>query len=240
MTPAAPQRVLVTGGTTGIGAAIAERLLASGSHVFIVGRDEDTLRSAMTRMSALPGRIDGINADLAYEDGVYQTFAAVRKQLGGLDALVCNAGIAADGINDMDDESWRYAIQVNLMGYLACVRASMPLFGATGRIVLVGSLSAEEREKDSSVYVATKSGVRGFAEALRKEVSEHGLHVALIEPGSVKTEMHDGSEEELEAKVAAEEMLRPEDVAECVDFVLTRPQRCDVVELRVRPHRESE
>jgi NADP-dependent 3-hydroxy acid dehydrogenase YdfG len=97
-------------------------------------------------------------------------------------------------------------------------------------------MSADVREQGSSVYVATKSGIQGFSEALRKEVNRDGIKVTLIEPGSVGTDMQQPSPEEQRQKEEKGEMLRAEDIAACVYYCLIQPQRCDVVEVRIRPH----
>lgn len=238
MNSLAGQRVVVTGGTTGIGLAIAADVARLGARVFIVGRDPNDLSGAMAYVAKSGASIDGINADTSSREGVDVLFAAISEKMGGIDIIVCNAAIAADDISTMDDDDWRYAIEVNLNGYLACVKRAIEMFPERAQIVMIGSMSAEVREKGSSVYVAAKAGIQGFAASLRKEVNERGIRVVLIEPGSVQTDMASGSQAEKDKKVGDEEMLLPQDIAECVTFVLTRPWRCDVVELRVRPHRQ--
>jgi NADP-dependent 3-hydroxy acid dehydrogenase YdfG len=109
-----------------------------------------------------------------------------------------------------------------------------------GHIVNIGSMSADVREKDSSVYVATKAGIQGFSEALRKEVNALGIKVTLIEPGAVGTDMQDQySPEEQRERIEQMKMLRSEDIAACVLYTITQPKRCDVVTLQIRPHLQS-
>jgi NADP-dependent 3-hydroxy acid dehydrogenase YdfG len=109
-----------------------------------------------------------------------------------------------------------------------------------GHIVNIGSMSADVREEDSSVYVATKAGIQGFSEALRKEVNPLGIKVTLIEPGAVGTDMQSQySPEEQREKIEKMEMLRAEDIAACVLYTITQPKRCDVVALQIRPHLQS-
>jgi NADP-dependent 3-hydroxy acid dehydrogenase YdfG len=107
-----------------------------------------------------------------------------------------------------------------------------------GHIIHVGSMSADVREKNSSVYVATKSAVQGFTEALRKEVNEMGIKVSLIEPGSVGTDMQEETPQEQRQKQARGEMLTAEDIARCVEYCLVQPARCDVVVVQIRPHKQ--
>jgi NADP-dependent 3-hydroxy acid dehydrogenase YdfG len=99
-------------------------------------------------------------------------------------------------------------------------------------------MSADVREEEGNVYVATKAGVQGFSAALRKIANKRGLHVHLVEPGAVATPLHGLDESELASKRALGEMLTPEEIAECVAFILTRSGVCDIVSLQVRPHRQ--
>ena len=101
-----------------------------------------------------------------------------------------------------------------------------------GHIVNIGSMSADVREKGSSVYVTTKAAIQGFSEALRKEVNPLGIKVTLIEPGSVGTDMQPESPAEQRQKEEKMEMLKAEDLAACVLYTITQPKRCDVVTLR--------
>jgi NADP-dependent 3-hydroxy acid dehydrogenase YdfG len=105
----------------------------------------------------------------------------------------------------------------------------------SGYIINIGSMSAEALHKGTSVYVATKSGVRGFSASLRKEANELDIRVTLIEPGSVGSDMQEESADEQREKIEKMEMLKAEDIAASVLYVLTQPQRCDVVELKIRP-----
>ena len=96
-------------------------------------------------------------------------------------------------------------------------------------------MSADVREKDSSVYVGTKAGIQGFSEALRKEVNPHGIKVTLIEPGAVDTPMQRKTAADKARRVRAMEMIEPKDVAECIVFALSQPKRVDIVSMQVRP-----
>jgi NADP-dependent 3-hydroxy acid dehydrogenase YdfG len=107
--------------------------------------------------------------------------------------------------------------------------------GSGGHIVMIGSMSADVREKGSAVYVATKSGIQGFSASLRKEANEAGVGVSLIEPGSVGTDMVDESPAEQALQQEKLEMLTAEDIGRCVLFVLIQPERCEIVSLQVRP-----
>jgi NADP-dependent 3-hydroxy acid dehydrogenase YdfG len=136
-------------------------------------------------------------------------------------------------------DDWEYTVKTNLLGYMACTHeATLRMEGKNGHIVNIGSMSADGREAGSSVYVATKAGVQGFTEALRKELNPKGIKVSLIEPGSVGTDMPSETEEEQREKEENGEMLKAEDVAACVLYTLCQPQRCDIVLVQIRPHKQ--
>lgn len=229
------KRVIVTGGTTGIGRALVEQLARDGARVVTVGRDEAALKEALARVADLPGEVHGVAADLGSREGVERLFAAADEALGGLDALVSNAALGAEPIDEMDEEDWRYVVEVNLVGAMSATRAALQRLGDGGQIVVVGSISSEIHAPGESVYSATKAGLQAFVETLRKEVAERGIRVSLIQPGTVGTDMQEASSEEQREKIAAHEMLCAEDIAEAIGFVLARPPRVDVVTLRVEP-----
>lgn len=226
------KRILVTGGTTGIGRALVALLVKEGARVATLGRDPDALREVI---DAGQGAVTGIAADIGTREGVERVFAHVDAELGGLDAIVSNAALGADPIDEMADEDWRYVVEVNLVGAMAAVRAAMQRLNAGGQIVIVGSISAEIHAPGESVYSATKAGLQAFAETLRKEVAPRGLRVTLIEPGTVGTDMQEASSDEQRDKIARTEMLAAEDIAETIAFALSRPDRVDIVTLRVEP-----
>ena len=229
------KRVVVTGGTTGIGRAIVRSLASQGARVVTLGRDENALKDALDAMADLPGEVHGIAADLATREGVERLFAEADARLGGVDALVSNAALGAEPIDEMADDDWRYVVEVNLVAAMAATRAALARLGKGGQIVIVGSISAEIHAPGESVYSATKAGLQGFAETLRKEVEERGLRVTLVEPGTTGSDMQKASDDEQREEIAKARMLRAEDVAEAVDFILSRPPRVDVVTLRLEP-----
>jgi len=233
--------VLVTGGTTGIGRATALLLAAHGARVIIFGRHEQELNDAMDscREANVAGQVQGLIADSSSQTDIQRVFAAVDKQLNGLDILVNNAALAYQSILEGSYEDWQYIVNTNLLGYMACAHEAVKRMRANGNghIVNIGSMSADVREKNSSVYVATKAGIQGFSEALRKEVNPLGIKVTLIEPGAVGTDMQAAvPPEEQRRKAAQMEMLKAEDIAACVLYALSQPPRCDVVTVQIRPH----
>jgi NADP-dependent 3-hydroxy acid dehydrogenase YdfG len=123
------------------------------------------------------------------------------------------------------------------VGYIACAREAVSrMKGRGGHIVNVGSMSADLREEENSVYVATKAAIQAFSGSLRKTVNPEGIRVTLIEPGKVATDMVGMDDGRKEALIDEQKMLRPEDVADCVLYCLERPRRCEIVGVQIRPH----
>lgn len=227
--------ILVTGGTTGIGRAIAMKLADHGGKLFIFGRHATELKDGLAAIEAR-GKVDGMTADQADHDDVVAVFESARKACGRLHVVIANAAVGAESVVDMDDEDWRYVADANFAGYLDVAKQAVAAFGDEGGdLVLIGSVSGEEPSKGESVYAATKAGIAGFAAALRKEVAEKDIRVILVEPGAVGSDMQDSSPAEQRKKIAAHEMLKAEDVADLVAFVLTRPRRCTITQVRIEP-----
>ncbi|AWH86597.1 oxidoreductase [Flavobacterium album] len=231
------KKILITGGTTGIGRAAALLLARLGAHVMIAGLDGQHLEDALKDLHKdAKGQVYGVIADLSTEEGINTLFSAVDGNFDKLDILVNNAALSAGNVEDGSYTEWQRVVSTNLMSYIACSAEALERMEGDGHIVNVGSMSADVREETGTVYVATKSGIQGFSEALRKEVNKSGIKVTLIEPGAVDTDMQEQSTEEKLKKIEALEMLTADDIAMSVLYCLSQPKRCDVVELKVRPH----
>ncbi|RVU00310.1 SDR family oxidoreductase [Mucilaginibacter limnophilus] len=232
--------VVITGGTTGIGRATAILLASLGANVLIAGRNEQHLEDTLESVKGeeLKGQLNGIIADLATEEGISKLFTEADSQLGRLDVMINNAALAFQGVADGSYTDWEEIVHTNVLGYIACSRMALDRMKENGKghIVNIGSMSADVREKDSSVYVATKSAIQGFSESFRKEVNELGIKVSLIEPGAVGTDMQPVSVEDQRKNEEKGEMMIAEDIAEAVLYTLIQADRCDVVELKLRPH----
>jgi NADP-dependent 3-hydroxy acid dehydrogenase YdfG len=237
----AHKRVLITGGTTGIGRATALLMAAQRARVFIFGRHKKELDDAMRDLTHVSQEVYGITADTANPDDVRRVFKEADAKLGCLDVFINNAALAAEGLLDMKFEDWEYVVRANLTGYMHCAQEAAQRMKQQGggHIINIGSMSADVREADSSVYVATKAGIQGFSEALRKELNRHKIKVTLIEPGSVGTDMQEETPDEQRQKQDKCEMLKSEDIARAIAYCITQPARCDVVVLQIRPHQQS-
>lgn len=234
------KRILISGGTTGIGRATAIMLASQGARIMIFGRHRQPLDETMEAINSMDIETDcfGMVADVADQKDINRIFDMVDSQFKGLDILVNNAALPYESILEGAYPDWQYIINTNLLGYMACSNEAVKRMKAntTSHIVNIGSISADERGKNSSVYVATKAGIQGFNESLRKEVNEFGIKVSLIEPGLVGSDMIKEDSDEQRKKIAAMEMLKAEDIAVSVLYCLSQPQRCDIITLQLRPH----
>jgi len=237
------KRILLTGGTAGIGRATALLLLEIGCHVTVIGRDASKLDELIfeTSRANYTGILRGILVDITDEPALNLVLQSYLKTNGCPDVLINNAGIGYDSVLKKERVSLEYLVRTNLWSYMwlsGRIAQQMIDLGIEGDIVNVGSLSANTRDKDSSAYVATKSGIQGFTESFRKEVNPHNIRVTLIEPGAVGTDMQPtrpDEEHELQQKL---EMLKPEDIAQVVLFALQQPRRINISEIRVKPLRQ--
>ncbi|MDP5200337.1 SDR family oxidoreductase [Flavobacterium sp. DG2-3] len=233
------KRILITGGTTGIGKAIADSLVSLEARVFIFGRDvEDFTKTFDEIKSKYPNsNLYGFTADVTRKEDLQKIFEAVDKELGGLDILINNAALPASGLTEVKLEDWQYILDTNISGYLAFAQEAATRMSAekSGHIINIGSMSAETNEPTSTVYVATKAAIRGFSAALRKELNPLGIKVSLIEPGAVTSDMQPGTKAQHQQKIDKMEMLEAEDIAMSVLFTLSQPKRCDIVTMQIRP-----
>ena len=231
------KRILVTGGTTGIGRATVALLAREGARVLTFGRHQPELDEALAEARGSRGSAEGVTADTATQDGVRTVFAALDERLGGIDMLVTCAALGAEPMHEMEEDEWRYVIETNLVGAMACARQAIlrMMESGGGHLLFVGSISAEIKAEGESVYSATKAGLQAFAETLRKEVADKNIKVTVIQPGSVATSMQSSNEGEQREAIASHRMLYAEEIAEAIHFALTRSERADVVNLRIEP-----
>jgi NAD(P)-dependent dehydrogenase (short-subunit alcohol dehydrogenase family) len=235
------KRVAITGGTTGIGRAIAVLLASEGAKVFVCGRNAQHLDDALARIREV-GEGDGITAELAEPDTVRSFFEQAAAKLGGLDVAVINAAIAADGLSEMSETDLHYAIAVDFTGYLLSAHAAAEHLSGKGDIVLIGSMSAHVLGPSSTVYAGIKYGIQGFAEAFRREMGPKNIKVSLVEPGLTGSDMQEPETppEKQREKIKQEMSLRAEDIAVGVHYILTQPNRAVVQQLTIAPRNQGE
>lgn len=234
------KRIVITGGTTGIGKAIADLLVSLGGRVFIFGRDETDFYHAMDdiKTKSSKGEIYGETADITRKEDIKRIWERIDKVLGGIDILINNAALPAGGIIEGEYEDWKYILETNVLGYITFAKEAVNRMKEqkSGHIVNIGSMSAEAKEKTGVIYVATKTAIRGFSTALRKEINPLGIKVSHIEPGAVTSDMQPDPKEIQKEKIKEMKMLEAEDIAMSVLFCLSQPKRCDIVSMQVRPH----
>jgi NAD(P)-dependent dehydrogenase (short-subunit alcohol dehydrogenase family) len=218
--------VLVTGGASGLGAAVAEAIRDEGGTPVVLDIKEPDDGLAFARV------------DLARARETEEAVRRIAEERGGLDAVVTAAGIDACGdLGDVDGEAWDRVVAVNLLGTAAVVRAALPyLERSHGRIVTVASTLGVRALPAATAYCASKFGVVGFTRALAAETGDR-VGVTLLLPGGMQTPFFDGRPEEF--KPAPDQHLnRPEDVAQTVVFALRQPPGCELRELLVAPATE--
>lgn len=232
------RRVVVTGGTTGIGRAIAVLLASEGAKLFVCGRTPQHLGDALARIREV-GEGDGINVDLTKRDDVRGFFDAATEYLGGIDVAVVNAAVPAEALADTGDADLDYQIAADFTSYLTTTKAAIDRMQAGSDIILIGSMSAVSQSGGNSIYVAAKSGIEGFAHSLRQELAERDIKVGLIEPGFTGADFQypeyppDKQVEMINDHV----MLRAEDIAVAAHFMLTQSRRTAVSLMRVETRR---
>lgn len=242
--PLIGRKAVVTGGTTGIGRAIAVLLASEGVRVFICGRDPDHLEDALVRIREV-GEGHGTAADVSDPEQLRRFFQEAKEYLGAIDIAVINAAISAESLSTMSEAEVRYAVATDFTAYLVSAHAAQEAM--SGReddpadIVLIGSMSAHVLGPGSTVYAGIKAGIAGFAEALRRELGSKGTKVSLVEPGKTGADMQypDIPAAKQRQMIHEETMLRAEDIAVGVHYLLTQPRRAVVQQLTIAPRKQG-
>lgn len=239
---------LVTGASSGIGAATARRLARQGAAMAVLARRPDRLEQLRAEIEADGGRVLAIEADITERA---QAVAAVDRtvaELGRLDVVVNNAGAMLNGpIVDAPMEEWERMLAVNVNGLLYVSHAALPhlLRAADAEprrvtdLVNVSSIAGRFANRGAGVYNLTKFGVNAFTESLRQEVTKRHVRVSVVEPGVVGTELFGHQRAEIrdyyDRFFEGVEKLEADDVADAIEYIVTRPRRVSVNEVMVRP-----
>jgi NAD(P)-dependent dehydrogenase (short-subunit alcohol dehydrogenase family) len=224
----------VTGGSRGIGLAIARALAAGGAHVAVSGRSDTHLSSARKRIeSAGPGSVETFQADMKDHAAVTRAIDAAAARFGGLDILVNNAGVGhfAD-VAEMTTDQWADVIGTNLTGVFNACHAAIPHLRTRrgGFIINISSLAGNNPFAGAAAYCASKAGLNAFSEALMQEVRYDDIRVSYVMPGSVATGFSSG-----DAQKGADWKIAPEEVAAVVVNLLHHPARSLPSRVELRP-----
>ena len=225
---------IVTGASSGIGAAIVQALARNGARVVGGARRTDLLE---TEIALELDVTDPASCERFVEEAV--------GQLGGLDILVNNAGLGLgrdpfDVSSEQDEET---VLETNVHGLIRMTRLCLPHLRDGGHIVNLGSVAGRQAYENAALYVTSKFAVRGFTYALREDLLGRPIHVTTVDPGLVESNFSRvrfrGDEEKAKAVYANVEPLQPEDIAECVVFAVTRPSHVNIDELVVKALAQS-
>ena len=218
---------VITGGSTGIGLATAQRFIADGAQVVITGRNKEALELAVAELG---DRATGIRGDVANLDDLDRLFAQVQKQFGRIDVLFANAGIAPFvPIEAVTEEHFDGLFNINVRGLFFTVQKALPLLSEGASIILNASVVAQAGLRRTSVYSATKAAVRSLGRTLAAELAPRGIRVNVVSPGLIQTPLVDKlglSKDELEAfgaQIVQQTPLgrpgRPEEIAATAAFL---------------------
>lgn len=225
------RKAIVTGGTRGIGRAIAKMFLENGVEVAIFGREEGRVAETVRELAdETGGRIVGTKCDLTEAAQILKFFAFVDDELGSYDILVNNAGIGVfRSVADLTSEDWERTIGINLTGVYHCCHEAVKRFRQRGggHIVNIASLASKNAFAGGAAYNASKFGLLGFGEAMMLDHRKDGIRVTTVMPGSVSTEFGFAG--------PADWKIQPEDVAEVVKMAVSMPARTMVSSIEMRP-----
>jgi 3-hydroxy acid dehydrogenase/malonic semialdehyde reductase len=232
------KRAIVTGASSGIGAATARALHVEGAVVAVGARRLD-------RLAELGDRVIALELDVTDPESSASFVASSVHRLGGLDILVNNAGLALgrDLFDDSTEEDEAIVLETNVRGLIRMTRLCLPHLAEGGHIVNIGSIAGRQAYDRAALYVASKFAVRGFTYALREDLLGRPVRLTTVDPGLVETgfsRVRYRGDEEAAAKVyEGVEAVRPEDVADCVVFAVTRPPNVNIDEIVIKALAQS-
>ncbi len=220
------RRAVITGGAQGIGLAIAERFLASGASVCLWDRDEPLVRKTASILAS-KGNVEAVVMDVTNLDSVRNAVRKTQDGLGGIDLLICNAGIAGPSCKlwEYPPEEWQNVIDIDLTGVFNCLQVVTPIMieQKYGRIVNVASVAGKDGNPNAGPYSAAKAGVIALTKSLGKELAEYDIAVNCITPAAAKTQIFEQMSEEhiqyMLSKIPRNRFLKVEDAASMVAWL---------------------
>jgi 3-hydroxy acid dehydrogenase / malonic semialdehyde reductase len=232
------KKAIVTGASSGIGAATARALAAEGASVAVGARRLD-------RLAELGDGFVGLELDVRDPDSAASFVASAVHRLDGLDVLVNNAGLALgrDLFDESTEDDEETVLETNVQGLIRMTRLCLPHLADGGHIVNIGSVAGRQAYERGALYVTSKFAVRGFTYALREDLLGRPIRLTTVDPGLVQTNFsrvrYRGDEEAAAKVYEGVEPLTPDDVADCVVFAVTRPPHVNVDEIVVKALAQS-
>ena len=234
--------VLITGATSGIGAATARLLAKHNYKVILCGRREDRLMDLEKELSAFT-EVHTLQFDVRDKNAVLKSIQSLPSHFSVIDVLINNAGNAhgLDPIQMGNLDDWDAMIDINVKGLLYVSKAVIPQMIArkSGHIINIGSTAAKEVYPNGNVYCASKHAVDALNQGMRMDLNQYGIRVGAIHPGMVETEFSEvrfkGDVERASKVYQGFEPLKPEDIADIIHFVITRPYHVNIADLVVMP-----
>lgn len=239
---------LVTGASSGIGEATAKAFAGFGATVALVARRKDRLDNAVKEIEKFGGKALAIEADVTEQKQAVGAVETTVSELGRLDTVFNNAGVMLNGpVVDAPTEEWDRMVDLNVKGLLYVAHAALPHLLEAAKsgprnvadLINTSSVAGRRARAGAGVYNLTKFGVGAFSESLRQEVTERHVRVSLVEPGATESELQthlrDEIREQAEKRFEGKEILKAEDIAEAVAYIVTRPRHVAVNEILIRP-----
>jgi len=234
---------LVTGASSGIGEATAIALAKQGAKVAITARRADRLEALSEKLKALGAECFAITADLLKEEDAQRIVDETAQHFGQIDILINNAGVMLlSPIDDANPADWRRMLELNLLNLMVSCQSALKYMRkqGDGHIVNISSTAGRMAGPTAGGYNASKWGLNGFSEAMRRETHKDGIRITLIEPGIVATELRDHiphAETKDMLNQAADSMrqLQSEDIAAAIEYAVTQPKHVNVNEILIRP-----
>ena len=233
---------LITGATSGIGRATARLLAKNHYRLIICGRREDRLAELQDEFSPLT-EVHTLNFDVRHKKAVAQSIKSIPKEFANIDILINNAGNAhgLDPIENGDVDDWDAMIDINIKGLLYVSKEIIPgmVDRRSGHIINIGSIAGKETYTNGNVYCATKHAVDAINQGMRMDLNQYGIRVGAINPGMVDTEFSEvrfkGDTQRAESVYKGFEPLKPEDIADVIHFVVSRPYHVNIADLLILP-----
>jgi NADP-dependent 3-hydroxy acid dehydrogenase YdfG len=241
--PLSSRKALITGASSGFGEATALTLVRAGAEVAITARREDRLRDLAKRIEGEGGKAHVIVADFLKEADVLRAVSEAEAAMGGLDLLVNNAGVMfLEPVSEADLGRWRDMIELNLTALITASQAASRIMAGQGHgdIVNIASTAGHVANPNGAAYSATKSAVRAFSEALRKELVAKKVRVTIVSPGVAETELRDhvgnaAAKDAVNTWAQSLRQLQAEDIANAILYATSQPSHVSINEILMRP-----